>query len=128
MAITGGAVTVTGTVSSALFIANMSKDARLLALLQEKARMVATLARSIFLSQSRGQSYRDPDPFRYADSFEVRLGPIVNGLPSYVVSNTDPDAVMVEFGTRAGGKTLILKYRPLGRAVDQMMAGGGFSA
>lgn len=38
--------------------------------------------------------------------------------------NIDPGALWVEFGARAGGITEVLKYRPMGLAIDLVAAGG----
>lgn len=44
---------------------------------------------------------------------------------SWRVVNDDPGWFLVEWGAHAGGKTRVLRYRPLSRALDIVAAGGG---
>ena len=55
----------------------------------------------------------ETSPPAYIESFFVRkVG------KDWWFGNSDPGALWVEFGAHAGGKTFVLKYRPLGLALD----------
>lgn len=56
-------------------------------------------------------------PPKYIKSFKIRKLKRIRGL-AWKVVNEDPGAVWVEFGAHAGGETFVLRYRPLGRAID----------
>lgn len=73
-------------------------------------------AKRVFALRSKGQS--DPrSSQRYIESFKSHK----IGL-TWVVINNDDQAAWVEFGAHAGGKTLVLKYRPMGIAMDILAA------
>lgn len=65
-------------------------------------------AKAIYLSQRVL-----PDHNEYLDSFEVE-----ETKRGYIVRNTDREAFWVEFGAHAGGKTPVLGYAPLRKAID----------
>lgn len=54
-------------------------------------------------------------PPKYISSFRMEWH---RSTLTYRVSNVDPGWKWVEYGAHAGGKTFILRYRPLGRALD----------
>lgn len=75
---------------------------------RKKAFEVKNAAKEVYLADRVLPDHND-----YVSSFEVyRSG------RSYIVTNTDDTAFWVEFGAHAGGKTAILGYAPLRRAVD----------
>lgn len=59
-------------------------------------------------------------PPKYVSSFKIERA---QSRLSMRVVNTDPGWNWVEYGTHAGGKTFIMRYRPLGRALDMAAAG-----
>jgi hypothetical protein len=57
-------------------------------------------------------------PPKYLVSFHVRRIEDGAGAYHYEARNSDPAATWVEWGAHAGGQTLVLKYRPMGLAMD----------
>lgn len=81
--------------------------------LRKKAFEVRNAAKEIYLADRVLPDHND-----YLNSFEVyRSG------NSYIVYNGDHTAFWVEFGAHAGGKTAVLGYAPLRRAVDVIASG-----
>ena len=74
---------------------------------------IADLAQGIYLADRVLPSHND-----YATSFVVYM----EGRKA-LVGNTDDTSFWVEFGAHAGGKTPVLGYAPLRRAVDAAAAG-----
>lgn len=58
-------------------------------------------------------------PPKWMSSFKLRRIRRIAG-PAWQAVNTDPGAIWVEFGANAGGKVQILRYRPLGTALDMV--------
>jgi hypothetical protein len=81
------------------------------------AEKIMRKAREIFINEVRHTHPVTPPP--YAESFKLQR--IRRG--KWRVVNTDPAALWVEFGAHAGGVTMVLGYRPLGRAVDAVQGG-----
>lgn len=84
---------------------------------KKTAQKIIRNARIIFLSQVKHTHGVTIPP--YADSF--KLNRLRRGV--WQVLNTDPAALWIEFGAHAGGKTKVLAYRPLGKAVDAVQGG-----
>lgn len=83
---------------------------------RERAEAIANRARDIFLEQVKHTHPITPPP--YADSFFVREKV---GTTRWMVGNSDPVAVLVEFGAHpGGGGTFILAYHPLSRAIEEV--------
>lgn len=81
--------------------------------LRKKAFQIRDAAKEIYLADRVL-----PDHNSYLNSFDVyRSG------NSYIIHNTDDTAFWVEFGAHAGGKTAVLGYAPLRRAVDVIASG-----
>jgi hypothetical protein len=80
------------------------------------AEEIVEAAKNVYrMKEVRGNEHRRSatSPPRYLESFQIeRVG------RRMVVKNVDPGAMWVEFGSHAGGKTLVLKYRPMGTALD----------
>lgn len=76
------------------------------------AQRILETAKAIYVSQSKG---RGEPPHFYAESFRLEWNP---ETLAWRVINDDPVWMWVEYGAHAGGKTAVLKYRPLGRALD----------
>lgn len=76
-------------------------------------------AKRIFRMRRKGPFRPSPtSPPRYEQSFvKAKVG------RTWWLINNDPGALWVEFGAHAGGRTLVLKYRPLGLALDSVSAG-----
>lgn len=76
-------------------------------------------AKRIFRMRRKGPFRRSAtSPPRYENSFtKKKIG------RDWWLINTDPGAMWVEFGAHAGGKTLVLKYRPLGLGLDSIASG-----
>lgn len=96
-------------------------------LLKAKAQEINEIAADIYLVQkvkTREVPSKDTPPSRYIDSFKTKRVNMLNSRKSYewIAFNDDPQASWIEFGAHAGGKTLVLKYRPYGRAVDILRA------
>lgn len=85
---------------------------------QRTAQDVVDKAREIFLRQVRHTHPITPPP--YADSFFVR--PTTDGI-RYMAGNSDPAAIMVEFGAHpGGGETKVLAYHPLAGGLEAVHA------
>jgi hypothetical protein len=85
-----------------------------------KAKVLIFHARRIFASRVKHTHPVTPPP--YFDSFFMRKASALRGKKAgYIVGNSDPAAILVEFGAHpAGGTTFVLGYRPLGAALDAM--------
>lgn len=88
--------------------------------LEEGGHHFVEIARSEFLSRSK---HEDTPPVEYATSFEVEQAE-KDGVAAVTVANTDRTAEWVEFGSHAGGKTPVLKYRIFGLTADALEAEG----
>ncbi len=81
---------------------------------RRRCELLKETAIQVFDLQVIGPWRRSPtSPPRYRESFVVRR----RGR-NWLLINTDPGALWVEFGAHAGGVTEVLKYRPLRTAVD----------
>jgi hypothetical protein len=109
----------------------MWDSADLSKILKAKAEEINKEAASIFVSEEvkTEKARRRHDPrvagikrlTKYVESFKLkRVRTITDNRKSYawLALNDDRQAFWVEVGAHAGGKTLILKYRCFGRAVD----------
>lgn len=76
------------------------------------AQRILDTAKAIYLSQSKGE---DKPPYIYINNFSLDWE---SSTLTWKVINDDPIWAYVEYGAHAGGKTEVLKYRPLGRALD----------
>lgn len=76
-------------------------------------------ATRVFKNQEVGSDrVSGTSPPKYLDSFVV-----TREDDTFRVTNTDPGATMVEFGAHAGQqKTPVLKYQPLRRALENLVA------
>lgn len=54
-------------------------------------------------------------PPKYVNSFELS-----KGVRKWHFKNTDPGALLVEFGALAGGNTRVLGYSPMRKALDSL--------
>lgn len=80
---------------------------------KKKAESLRAWAITYFDQQVRHTHPITPPPYR--SSFDILKQP----RKGWIVINTDPQAVLVEFGSHpGGGNTDTLGYRPLGRAID----------
>lgn len=89
------------------------------------AMRVMEASKAVFIAQNRTDNEwrtSETTPPKYIASFRLRKIRRVMGQEWHVV-NDDPAWNMVEYGARAGGKTFVLRYRPLGRGLD--IAGAG---
>lgn len=99
-------------------------SAQLQALTKRKAEQVCDVARDIFNASQRGDNElrtSETTPPKYVFSFQVVFVPTPVGW-RWEARNDDPGAVFVEYGAHAGGETAVLRYRPLGRALDIVAA------
>jgi hypothetical protein len=103
----------------------MWDSADLSKILKAKAEEINKEAASIFVSEEvkteKARRRHDPRLTKYVESFKLkRVRTITDNRKSYawLALNDDRQAFWVEVGAHAGGKTLILKYRCFGRAVD----------
>jgi len=78
------------------------------------------IAKGIFDASSK----HDPEDLapHYNESWEIKhvYRRLVRGIQVY---NSDSTAEWVEFGSHAGGKTRVLRYRVMGRAADVLESG-----
>lgn len=81
--------------------------------LEEKGLELIAIAKQIYLSQRQL-----PEHNEYFFSFEVK-----HQDGRVFVVNTDDTWFWVEFGAHAGGKTEILGYAPMRRALDVLASG-----
>lgn len=89
-------------------------------MLHARALEILEEAKRIFnIQQRHDNEWRTSEttPPKYIQSFRLRRVRNLRAGPGYRVINDDPGALWVEFGAHAGGKTFVLKYRPLGRAL-----------
>lgn len=87
--------------------------------LERDADKLIEKARFIYLRRAKHPN--TVAPF-YASSFSKKMTQLKK-MKGWRVSNTDPTWIWIEFGAHAGGRTPILKYRPMGRAIDEMSGG-----
>lgn len=76
--------------------------------LEDKAEAIKANAISVYMSERQL-----PNHNQYVSSFEVHVL-----KDSAVVYNPDSETIWVEYGVHAGGKTPVLGYAPLRRAID----------
>lgn len=84
----------------------------------KKCEQIKVRAQEIFDKQVRHTHPITYPAYKY--SFFIRKVTTRKDLVQFIVGNQDPAAVMVEFGALAGGRTQVLAYHPLGRALDSM--------
>jgi len=84
--------------------------------LDEKAEEFIAVAEGVYEAQTR---HSGKPPILYEESFFFRRSKRF-GVQSRLVGNSDPEAVYVEFGLNAGGKTY--RYRVLGKTLDILAA------
>jgi len=60
-------------------------------------------------------------PPKYVASFKLRRIKTVRAFKWRVI-NDDPGALFVEYGAHAGGRTFVLRYKPMTRALDIVAA------
>ena len=91
---------------------------QMMILLRLKGEEFIAVALEIYTASSRHDATA---PVFYAQRFGIREVHhlLVQAIEVY---NDDPTAEWVEFGAHAGGKTPVLRYRPLGRAADVLEA------
>lgn len=77
-------------------------------LTRKKAAEILAAAKEIYLAHRVLPDHND-----YLDSFQI-----VKRGKNFLVTNSDDTAFWVEFGAHADGKTAILGYAPLRRAID----------
>lgn len=85
-----------------------------------QAEEINETAREVFLARQRHDNEHrtsEHTPPKYAESFKVYR----EGL-TWIAANSDPGSNLVEWGARAGGKTAVLRYRPLGTAIEIVAA------
>lgn len=90
------------------------------ALVKSKAEAVIKAAIGIFDAQQKLGNELDlseNSPPRYRQSFRLQKTRRKARLAWQAV-NVDPGWNLVEYGAHAGGKTFVLRYRPLGRGLD----------
>ncbi len=75
-----------------------------------------SMAKRIYLSQAHDPNTVSP---YYAGSFKKIRSRYLDYEARQVI-NTDPMWLWIEFGAHAGGRTPILKYRPMSRAMDEL--------
>jgi hypothetical protein len=83
---------------------------------RKKAEEIKQVAIAVYLGQQRADNEArtsETSPPKYLLSWEIKQ----DGSDFFLI-NTDPGAMWVEFGARAGGKTRVLRYKPLTRALD----------
>jgi hypothetical protein len=96
----------------------MLNSPRVQAAVQLKGEEFIETAKGVFESQSRHDS-RPPEFYVERFSIQHALHEVVRAIE---VWNHDPTAEWVEFGSHAGGKTNILRYRVFGRTSDILEA------
>ncbi len=57
-------------------------------------------------------------PPKYALSFRLRKIRAAKHGFAWQATNDDPGAMLVEYGAHAGGRTFVLRYKPLTRGLD----------
>lgn len=98
-------------------------DPRAAALVRRKAIEVVEAAKAVFDISQRWDNESETSqntPPKYRESFYVER----MNQPGvvYHAGNSDPGWNMVEYGAHAGGKTFVLRYRPLARGLDIVAA------
>ncbi len=89
--------------------------------MQDKAQAINKEAAAVFMAEeikSNEGRTSETTPPKYLGSFNTKKAPLASGHYSWLAVNSDPGAFWVEVGAHAGGRTLVLKYRPYGRALD----------
>jgi hypothetical protein len=103
----------------------LATDPRADELVKSKAVEVMEAAKAVFLARQRSDNEERKSEFtppKYISSFEVNKISRLRGL-AWEVRNTDPGATLVEYGAQAGGRTYVLRYKPL--TVGLEIVGGG---
>ena len=102
-------------------------DPRCSALCKRRAEEIIDAAKSVFIASQRlDNEWRlsETTPPKYLASFKLRKIQRIRGF-AWRASNDDPGWHFVEFGAHAGGKTFVLRYRPLARGLDIVGASHG---
>lgn len=85
------------------------------------ARKLKYAAIASYVRRAKGDGrFSETSPPRYLSSWRIS-----GSRGTWVLANVDPGALWVEFGAHAGGVVEVLKYRPLGTAIDIVSSGGG---
>lgn len=95
-------------------------DPRCSEFVKHKAQMIVDAAKAVFNAQQRHDNEErtsENTPPKYIESFFLRKVRRPKGF-SWQAVNGDPGWHFVEYGAHAGGQTFVLRYRPLGRALD----------
>jgi hypothetical protein len=95
----------------------MNTSSKTDAVVKFHAEKIAASARLIFQSIERKDNewrVSETTPPDYAKSFVVKK----MAMARWVVANTDPAAIWVEYGAHAGGRTFVLGYRPLTKGLQ----------
>lgn len=82
------------------------------------ARRIADDAIAIFITANRKDNewrLSETTPPKYIASFRLAWH---RELLRYTITNIDPGWHFVEYGAHAGGKTFVLRYRPMAKALD----------
>jgi hypothetical protein len=96
------------------------EDPRARAYIQERAQAIVDVAKADFERQQRHDNElrtSETTPPKYLEEFQVEVYPSEEGL-KFRILNTDPAASWVEYGAHAGGKTFVLRYKPMTHAVE----------
>lgn len=102
----------------------INTDPRVSELCRLRAEEIIEAAKGVFIQRSRWDNEFDTSettPPKYLESFNLRK---VRKAASFAwrVVNEDPGGLWVEYGAHAGGKTFVLRYRPMGRGLDIVAA------
>ncbi len=98
----------------------LETDPRAAALMQAVAEEIQQTALAVFLARQRADNEDRTSEFtppKYAMSFSNKRLARIRGL-AWEVRNSDPGAMLVEYGAQAGGRTFVLRYKPLTVALE----------
>lgn len=115
MATTGGFKPVPGA-----FTAILKTDPRADLVTKAAAEKIVAAALADFNRQERHDNeWRTSEftPPKYAESFGIRRVHSEHGV-KYEAYNDDPGAILVEYGAHAGGRTFVLRYKPLTHGLE----------
>ena len=98
----------------------LQTDPRAAAYVESRAILLKEAAIKIFNASQRSdneQRKSEYTPPKYVKSFRCYRLEARKRL-TWRIHNTDPGASKVEYGAHAGGKTFVLRYKPLTRALE----------
>lgn len=112
-------------ISKAAIYRCLETDPRADEYVHAKAEEIKHTAQAVFISRQRDDNewrLSETTPPKYLASFKLRRIKTVRAFKWRLI-NDDPGAIFVEYGAHAGGRTFVLRYKPMTTALG--IAAGG---